>query len=58
MAPAEGWCQWGSQRWATGKDHDGNPVDGGPETYDWILKHYSLSYMLGTGATEFLSTIQ
>jgi Stage II sporulation protein len=53
-----GMCQLGSQRWATGKDHDDNPVDGGPETYDWILKHYYLSLTVGTGATEFLSTIQ
>jgi len=53
-----GMCQSGSQRWATGKDHDNNPVDGGPETYDWILKHYYPSLTIGTGATEFLSTIQ
>jgi Stage II sporulation protein/Carboxypeptidase regulatory-like domain len=53
-----GMCQWGSQRWASGKDHDGNPVAGGSETYDWILKHYYPSYTIKIGATEFLSAIQ
>jgi hypothetical protein len=52
-----GMCQWGSQRWATGKDHDGNPVDGGAELYDWILKHYYTMFTIGTSQKQFVTTI-
>jgi hypothetical protein len=53
-----GMCQRGSQRWALGKDNDGNQVDGGSEQYDWILKHYYTSLTVGQGILSYSITMQ
>jgi len=49
-------CQWGSQRWATAKDHDGYSV-GAPKTYDQILLHYYPKLTTQQGAVSFVLTL-